>query len=451
MQPYNCRHKSVLCAALILIISLAWFFLLFPVAVSASAGSGYLQTEPTRLVMQVIDNQFYKWYEYESGEDNLSLIYQIEPFQKRLTTEEAVLLLQASRKWENYYLVRPSSIAIDTETNLRLEGLSDNRIVVSQNSATTYPCNTVGYLSIYFPSEFMRGTGFLVSPYTVLTNAHNVYTPGFGGWFDSIKFSPGQYETQWPNVVKPYSSLSPVLAETNDNYLYHANNGDINNSIKYDYAALFFDEAFSGISTFIPLEFNYSPSQVFLLGYPGVVRGNESLGMWRSEGAIITRDDHSLYYAAYTSGGNSGSPVLVYNLQADTYRVVAIHSFSFAGDDNFGGGPHLNSKNQQIIEKWLRWVPETVTTEIPDPVPVAVDAVNPVTIPDPSNSSPGDLNSDGIINILDAVLALQHILLLTEIDEELRSLIDVNQDDQLNIIDVTLIMQYSLGIISTFN
>lgn len=405
--------------------------------------ANYYQNEPQHLVMQVIDNRLYKWHESYDADNQLQ-IRLLKPVVKELTREESDRLLGRSRQWEEQYLQASANYL------LRLENLADNRTSINNDKAALYPYNTIGFLEIKFSDNNLRGTGFLAGPHLVLTNAHNIYASSFGGWFSSIKFSPGQYETTYPEAVKPFSSASPVHAEANEQYLLYENSGDRDNSIKYDYAALFFTQPFAGINTFIPLQFNSQPISISLIGYPGFVRGEDSLSMWRSDGAIIASDNHCIYYAAYSSGGSSGSPVLVFNRDADTYRVVAIHSFAYAGDNNYGGGPHFNEMNRQIIEKWLRWEPSSPGQAIPVDVSEENDEAEPtqtIPVPDPSIINAGDINGDGIINVLDAVLALQHVLLLIELDEEILEKTDLNGDGIINIIDVTLIMQYAIGVI----
>ncbi|MDZ4133146.1 MAG: trypsin-like peptidase domain-containing protein, partial [Dethiobacteria bacterium] len=342
-----------------------------------------LESDLKRTVMQVIDNRFHQWYEYEDSAANKLFIYMVDPYIKALSIAEARALLTASREWENQAFINqhqakptlqsaaaftgsevkvklPAAITgSSSQGTLRRTGLTDNRTSVDGSKAAVYPFNTIGFLTVNFTADYMRGTGFLVSPYTVLTNAHNVYFTARGGWFQSITFAPGQYETDTQRQVNPYRTLSPVNAFTNENYLYYEKLNDTDRSVKYDYAALFFEETFTGITTFMPLEFNHIPDRISLVGYPGVVHSEASLGMWRSDGDLANYDEHCLYYEAYTTGGNSGSPVFVYNQQADTYRVIAIHSFAYDGDLVLSGGPHFNDKNRQLIEQWLRWTPES--------------------------------------------------------------------------------------------
>ncbi len=63
--------------------------------------------------------------------------------------------------------------------------------------------------------------------------------------------------------------------------------------------------------------------------------------------------------------------------------------------------------------------------------------------PDPcSNVSEGDVNSDGIINIVDAIFIIQYIL-GNDISEE--CLPDVNQDGIINISDIVMLVDFILN------
>ena len=469
--------------------------------------SGYKQ------IIQIIDHKFYKWNEYKDPDQNSIYIYQLKPYAKALTSKEAFSLLKASKQWEK----QSHQNEITNWPSTELNEIEDNRKIIDQSKTATYPYNNIGLLDVSFPSSYMRSTAFLVSPRLALTNAHNIYSSEIGGWYDKIEFAPGTYEDDWPNKIKPFSTLSPTDVMIDETYFEYENDKD--SSVKYDYAALFFDEPFYDISTFIPLEFNHLPAKLSVIGYPGVVQGIDTLDMWQSDGEIIYHNEHLLFYDAYTSGGNSGSPVLAYNQQADTYRVVAIHAFSSPG--YFSGGPHFNDQNQAVIEKWIRLgqeqendqivsltlnkdkiileegerealIAEAVSEDNSEPslvwsssnpklaavdangvvsafksgtativvravdsgkeasAEVKVKAASNKTIEENTDQDlkplRGDLNEDDLVNVLDVVLLLQHVLQLDELDENMLERADINKDGVIDVLDATLVMQHALGI-----
>jgi V8-like Glu-specific endopeptidase len=537
---YNRRFVHIL--MILMLAALVFFAFITPVTavygeLTSSVHKECPDNNRSHLIIQYIEGTFYKWLEYEAPDGSLSM-YMLEPEKKCLNEYEVTQLLKASRQWlvqyenaiaeskpaDRSFAAYPSvENKIDYQgpagnKQLELNVMVDNRTAVSGSTTVTYPFYNTGFLTVDFSSDYMRGSGFMINPYVVLTNAHNVYSGSFGGWYTKITFSPGQYETVYPNAIKPYGTISPVTAETNENYIYYEDNNDRNEAVRYDYAALFFEETFTGITTFVPLEFNSVPDAVTLIGYPGVVKDANTLGMWKAEGVLIDNDSHCLFYDAYSSGGSSGGPVLTYNEQSDSYRVVAIHSFASPG--NFSGGPHFNNNNRDTIEEWMRWSPDTTSDSIislelnknsltldegskealiatiepenlagtelswssSNKAVATVDANGMVSaiaggntaitvktadgsksasctvtvisesgeIGIPGYYPTGDINEDNVINVQDVALALQHVLMLNELENGALISADVNGDGEVNVIDVTLIMQFSLGLIPLF-
>ena len=58
-----------------------------------------------------------------------------------------------------------------------------------------------------------------------------------------------------------------------------------------------------------------------------------------------------------------------------------------------------------------------------------------------SASSPGDLNEDGLINILDIIITVNIILGTEDYNQNA----DINEDDTINILDVISILNIILG------
>ncbi len=62
----------------------------------------------------------------------------------------------------------------------------------------------------------------------------------------------------------------------------------------------------------------------------------------------------------------------------------------------------------------------------------------------------GDVNDDGVVNIQDVVLVIQHTLNLDKLADNQTLYADVNYDGIINILDVSLVMQKTLGLIEGF-
>ena len=62
----------------------------------------------------------------------------------------------------------------------------------------------------------------------------------------------------------------------------------------------------------------------------------------------------------------------------------------------------------------------------------------------------GDVNNDGKINMLDAILVQKHGIGLTALTDTQLQIADVTGDGNVNIRDAILIQKYSLGLLSGF-
>lgn len=199
-------------------------------------------TPPTRVVMQVIEDTFHKWREYELGNGAFCIV-QVEPEFGRLSQEEAESLLEASAGWmvqnktpspDEWELLGPDDPRLklppverkvpdefllqrkrngekpDEEIRSRLLGEAmapkgaggsgdsgegskfvigdDERNRVYNNES--YPWNTIGYVIVLFGDSYYRATGFLVSRYAVFTSSHNIYDTSQGRFVDVSVLPP---------------------------------------------------------------------------------------------------------------------------------------------------------------------------------------------------------------------------------------------------------------------
>ncbi|MEE0913193.1 MAG: dockerin type I domain-containing protein [Ruminococcus sp.] len=66
------------------------------------------------------------------------------------------------------------------------------------------------------------------------------------------------------------------------------------------------------------------------------------------------------------------------------------------------------------------------------------------------NSILGDINNDGVVNVMDATELQKHIAGTTTLDDEALLRADVNSDGAINVNDATLIQKYSASLITEF-
>ena len=333
--------------------------------------------EPSRVVAQIIENTFYLWEEYDiltdKGVETICIVMK-KPNPASLSKEESQVLLTASSLWRESKPRPKDAIILDAsdpslnlppiESFLGDEGQSfepenvigtDDRTRITDT--TSYPWRTHCYLELYFPLYSARGTGCLVSPYMVLTCAHNVYNQDYSDFVTNVTIAPGQKQSyEGGSVTRPYGTREGVDFQTNSSYI-------SGGSWEHDYGAVFFSSPFSGINTFMPLEWS-GPSvgeTVYLAGYPREVKLGtpdaeaNSQGLWRDSDPVHTYTTSKiLCYTIDTSEGQSGAPVLKKDYVMDPGRIIAIHAY---GNSTANGGPRLRLDNQSLITQWMQWEP----------------------------------------------------------------------------------------------
>ncbi|MCX7014800.1 MAG: pre-peptidase C-terminal domain-containing protein [Candidatus Sumerlaeota bacterium] len=363
-------------------------------------------SKPSRTVVQYIDGRLCEWDEYDQSVQNgvpqFSIVMK-QPYPGPMSKEDAQVLLSASRQWvqglpnpkeavtlppddprltapPRYRLFsqrRPalappagapqpdtSAPTVATQAPRLAAGAAgktgagagavipntlvgpDNRTRVSD--ATIYPWNTMCYIYDEFPdNSAARATGYLVGPHVMLTAGHMVYDGAAGGYATALELAPGQNQkAQGHPVVRPFGDRWAAAVATNSQY-----RGS--ESFDYDYGAAFFNASFGGMSTFMPLEFDTTPSAISIAGYPVAVQNEtNSNALWLGAGSITSFDSRLFYHNVDTSPGNSGSAIWTYNPTTGARRVVGIHTF---GGPN--GGTRLVSLNHDTIVSWMQWAP----------------------------------------------------------------------------------------------
>ncbi len=366
------------------------------------------------LVCQVIENTFYKWKEYEffnaAGETRIA-IEMIKPEARRLTAAEALVLLNGSKLCERQmrmssanfterqpdenplltrdpvsFVALPASssgfgvelpvdsaavpewgdeipgVALRQElspvTGIResIHGSDDRIRVASHFAITDYPFNTICYLHFKVAGEDYRGSGVLIAPYTVLTCGHNIWDQDLQVWSDDIKVTPAQHQASaGAMVIEPYGTVANTASACNTVYT------EQNGGFEYDYGAVKMGRSFAGISTFMPIEYDYRPTVVNIAGYPAAVQNeSNSYDMWycNDDGKVIGFEgvnDRIMLYNSDSSAGQSGSPVWYYDGASANRRLLAIHVF---GANRGNGACRLVGSMEKIISGWMQYRPE---------------------------------------------------------------------------------------------
>lgn len=369
--------------------------------------------QPDRRVLQIIENVFYSWEEYDlaPAPGQSFCIVLRRPVDKVLTAGEAQVLLTASSLWLEPWLRSDEAAHLEADdpalqgspvdwrgdlttapstgpdrgvvgwatadepaadgeeaprrapaAGVRLQtggtviGGSDERTRVNDTNA--FPHRLIAFLSLETSApngnlEPARATGFLAGPYVALTNGHVVWDDVRRQFARNLVIAPGQSGAPGGGASRPFGTRAAVRLATNPGWVETA-------KIQYDYGAAFFDTPFAGISTYMPLAFDVAPaagSQVRVAGYPNTVKGSATQDQWVASDKVVTVQSRLLRYRVDTSNGNSGSPVWQV-LGGGQVRTIAIHS---TGDttNNGNSGARLVSDNFDLLSEWLSWTPQT--------------------------------------------------------------------------------------------
>ena len=204
----------------------------------------------------------------------------------------------------------------------------DNRVRITGGKTGQYPwCTNASLLITARDGSQWIGTGWFVSPRTLVTAGHCVYIKNSGlpardGWVKSMQVMPGRDGSKLP-----FGTLSSMQFWTVRGW---ADGGDEN----YDYGAIILPKAFTPspgtIGYAVYDDARLKSMKVNVAGYPG---DKPSGTMWYDTKQVASTGPTKVHYDIDTAGGQSGAAV--YHIDSAGKRVgVAVHAY---------GGPTTNS------------------------------------------------------------------------------------------------------------
>lgn len=187
------------------------------------------------------------------------------------------------------------------------------------------------------------GTGWFISPRTLVTAGHCVYIKGSGipgrdGWVKKIQVMPGRNGT-----VLPFGGISATEFWTVQGW---GEKGLEN----YDYGAIILpavfpeDLGYLGVGVFE--DERLLQATVNIAGYPGDKPGGT---LWYDHRQVGSINPDKVYYAADTAGGQSGACVYIFNNGERT--GIAIHAY---GGNTANSGTRISSQVFANLEAWKR-------------------------------------------------------------------------------------------------
>ena len=206
-------------------------------------------------------------------------------------------------------------------------------------STTTYPYDTVVYITDTIGGIDYLASGVLISPDEVLTASHVVYSTDAGA-ASNIVVQPGYN-----------AGNAPDGSASGTSYHYFSINdaGDLISSqdSQNDYAVIHLSHPFSGLGT-MGVEAGFSGGLVNVTGYPAYLNGQQE-----TSSQFVTVDpNYSLYDGSSLGRGSSGGPVWI--MAADgSASVVGLVSSGAAGPGSAGYFTQITSAALNQIDTWV--------------------------------------------------------------------------------------------------
>ena len=189
---------------------------------------------------------------------------------------------------------------------------TDTRTAVLDLNAEPY--KSVVLLIMKYGDKTYRGTGFMIKDDVVLTAAHNIYDRKKIAAADEIYVIGNQKDKAHVRCYSKFKVPFDYVAQTSQDGHYDWGLIKLNAPMR-DLGVIEVMKAVPGIVS----------ETALIAGYPSEVRSVSTTDMWEASGAFDKYDmtSQTLKYKISTSGGNSGSPVVVdYNRRK---AAVGIH------------------------------------------------------------------------------------------------------------------------------
>lgn len=253
---------------------------------------------------------------------------------------------------EKFLVVRGKREAPLPRRRARLGGLEtvigpDDRTRILDTDQA--PWRQICALEIESPFGTFIGTGWFVGPKTLITAGHCVFdSTQMNGWASSITVTPGR-----SGETKPFGSLQASRFSSVDRWV-QSQDPD------YDIGCIHLDQpapdSLGSFSVAVLSNADLENALVNISGYPGD-RGDGREQYFHAN-RILRVGPRRIFYDVDTFGGQSGSPVWIYEDGSDIPVVVGIHAYGTGGTPaDFGilanSAPRIVPEVLEQIKQWM--------------------------------------------------------------------------------------------------
>jgi V8-like Glu-specific endopeptidase len=212
-------------------------------------------------------------------------------------------------------------------------------------SSTTFPYDTVVYVTDTLGDETWQGSGVLIAPNEVLTAAHLVYSSSYG-LASNIEVTPG-----YDAGVAPFGTATAT--SVNFMQIVDPNDTITEQQSQNDYALIRLSTSFSSIGNMV-LDPNFTGGSVNVSGYPGQDGGV----LDNSQQMVTLNPAYTLLDGTSIGPGSSGGPVWVVGSNGQPEVVGLVSS----GEGGVGGPGFFNQITTATVDKIDAWITQDEAT-----------------------------------------------------------------------------------------
>lgn len=225
---------------------------------------------------------------------------------------------------------------------------ADDRTRILETEAD--PWRMICALRIGSPFGTFIGTGWLAGPQTVITAGHCVFDQAqMGGWATEIGLSPGRNGSELPFETVKARRLSTINRWTEER------------DPDFDIGAIHLEEPLGeNMGWFATGALPASELEDFMVnisGYPGDRGAGKE--QWFHRNRILRVTARRVFYDVDTFGGQSGSPVWIYESDDSEPLAIGIHAYGVGGTPTAFGltansAPRITPQVLELIEQWVQ-------------------------------------------------------------------------------------------------